>query len=178
MSLLNSKFDFANVDHPVCVASLAQVLKSGDMTLNANGTPTPGTFQPGDLVTMTSGGVAQLATTTDLTSTDPQMVFVTVDGDVDYSGSFVRKLTVLHGGISIKTDRYRALDGSNAAIAYAPSTPLTFHSGKIVSVANAKASAPAGYAIAAPQIIGYVGPDGLDSANGVLHVMLPQGAGI
>lgn len=178
MSLLNSKFDIVSVDNVVSLASLAQVLKSGTMTLGANGTPTAGTFLPGAIVSMTAGGVAQLATTTDLTAADPQLVFVTVDGDADYSGAFVRKLTVLHGGVTIKTDQYRALDGAGAAITYAPGTPLTFHSGKVTTVANAKAAATAGYGIPKPQLIGFVGPNGLDATEGVLEVILPQGAGV
>lgn len=172
MSLLNSKFDIVSVDNPVSLASLAQVLPTAAATFSPEGTPVPGTFSPGAIVTMTSGGVAQLGTAT----AAPQLVFVTVDGDTDYSGSFVRKLTVLHGGVSIKTDQYKALDGSAVAIAYAPGAPLSFNAGKLVTLANAVASGPAGLAISNAQPVGFVGPEGLK--DGVLHAILPQGAGV
>lgn len=175
MSLLNSKFDIASVDNSVSLASLAQVLVSGTMSLGGNGTPVAGSFPPGAIVTMTNLGAAQLGTTT----ATPQLVFVTVDGDTDYSGSFVRKLTVLHGGVTIKTDQYQATvrDGVTALV-YAPGDRVTFANGKITTLANAIAAAPAGWGVATPQVIGFVGPNGLDAANGVLEVILPQGAGV
>lgn len=166
MSLLNSKFDIVSRDNAVSYASLAQVLVSGTMTLGANGTPTPGTFPPGSLVTMNTSGQAVLAVDPSAGAGAPnkKLVFVTVDGDTDYSGSFVRKLTVLHGGVTIETDLYVA--GS-----YQPGLPVTYGTGGNagrIALANA----------ANDQIIGFVGPSGLDATRGVLEVILPQGCGV
>ena len=62
---------------------------------------------------------------------------------MDYSGAFVQKLTVLHGGFTMITDQYNAG-------AYTPGLPVTFASGKIVLLDISE--------IATKQIIGFVGP--------------------
>lgn len=155
MSLLNSKFDIVSVDNPVALASLAQVLPvDSPPGLGLNGTPQAGTIPPGALVVMNSSGKAVLAST----AADPQLVFITVDGNTDFSGAFVQKLTCLHGGVTVKTDQF-------AAGAYLPGLAVSFNLGKIKLRA------------AGEQIIGFVGPSGLDSVEGVLEVILPQGAG-
>lgn len=157
MSLLNSKFDIVSVDNPTSLASLAQVLPvDSPPALGLNGTPQPGTIPPGAIVTMNTTGKAVLATV----SSAPQLVFVTVDGNTDFSGAFVQKLTCLHGGVTIKTDQF-------VAGAYLPGNPVTFDTGKI------KLPSAAGQ-----QIIGFVGPGGLNTVDGVLEVILPQGAGV
>jgi hypothetical protein len=159
MSLMNSKFDIVSVDNPVALAALAQVLKvPGGMTLTSEGTPVAGVIPPGAIVTMNGSGEAVLATTTDVVAVrlSRQMVFVTIDGNKDFSGAFVQKLTVLHGGFTMLTDQYDAG-------AYAPGSLVSFNAGKIK------------LAGATDQIIGAVGPAGLDAVNGVLEVIVPQG---
>lgn len=168
MSILTSKFDIVSVDNPVALAALAQVLKvPGGMALNAEGTPVAGTIPAGSVVTMNASGEAVLATTGDVSTNvainaqNRIMVFVTIDGNKDFTGSFVQKLTVLHGGFTMLTDQYDAG-------AYAPGKLVSFNAGK-VKLADADGS---------DQILGVVGPAGLDSVNGVLEVIVPQGGGL
>lgn len=164
MSLLNSKFDLVSVDNPVALAALAQVLSVSSPpspTLNANGTPVAGTIFPGAVVKMDSSGKAVLATTPDL-SEDPKVLpFIAIDGNVDYSGAWTQRLTVLQGGFTMKTDQY-------AAGAYTPGAPVTFASGKVKLLTDK----------AKEQLFGFVGPSGLDATNGILQVIVPQGAGL
>ena len=163
MSILNSKFDIVSVDNPVALAALAQVLTvPGGMTLNSEGTPIAGTIAPGAIVRMdATTGEAVLATTADVVAArlNAVMVFVAIDGNKDFSGSFVQKLTVLHGGFTMLTDQYDAG-------AYTPGKPVSFNAGKIKLAA------------ATDQFIGVVGPAGLDAVNGVLQVIVPQGGGL
>jgi uncharacterized protein YaiE (UPF0345 family) len=163
MSLLNSKFDIVSVDNPVALAALAQVLPVNSPpspSVGTNGTPTAGVIPPGAMVVLNTSGKAVLATTLDLTMVDPQCVFVTIDGNTDFSGAFVQKLTCLHGGVTIKTDQYDAG-------AYLPGLAVTVNNGKI----KLKSAAT-------QQIVGFVGPNGLDAVEGVLEVMLVQGGGV
>lgn len=158
MSILSSKFDITSVDNPVALASLAQVIPvDSPPALGPEGTPTPGVIPAGAIVKMNTSGKAILATTGNMTSVSPALVFVTVDGDKDFSGAYVHKLSVLHGGITMKTDQYEAG-------AYQPGLPVSFNVGKIK------------LAVATNQIIGFVGPAGEDTVNGVLEVILPQGS--
>ena len=165
MSLLNSKFDIVSVDNPVAVAALAQVLEVNTLPnplFNDNGTPQPGTIAPGMIVKMdTTTGKAVLATTPDISAAHKVLPFVVIEGNTDYAGSFVQKLTVLHGGFTMKTDQYDAG-------AYTPGLPVTFNAGKVALLANR----------ATEQLLGFVGPAGLDTVNNVLEVIVPQGAGI
>lgn len=158
MSILNSKFDIVSVDNPVALAALAQVLTvPGGMTLNAEGTPVAGVIPAGAIVRMDTDGTAILATTADVTTRlNAKMVFITIDGNKDFTGAFVQKLTVLQGGFTMLTDQYNVTS-------YTPGMLVTFDTGKIK---------PAG---ATDQFIGVVGPAGLDSVNGVLQVIVPQG---
>lgn len=168
MSILNSKFDIVSVDNPVALAALAQVLTvPGGMTLNSEGTPVAGVIPAGAIVRMDAvTGEAVLATTGDVSTNvaanaqNKVMTFVTIDGNKDFSGSFVQKLTVLHGGFTMLTDQY-------LAGAYTPGKQVSFDTGKI-KLADADGS---------DQIIGVVGPAGLDAVNGVLQVIVPQGGG-
>lgn len=163
MSLLNSKFDIVSVDNPVALAAIAQVLPVAvppSPALNTNGTPVAGVIPPGAMVVMNTNGKAVLATTLDLSMVEPQLVFVTIDGNTDFSGAFVQKLTVLHGGVTIKTDQFDVG-------AYQPGLPVTVNAGKIKLKTGAN-----------EQRVGFVGPAGLDSVEGVLEVILTQGAGI
>jgi hypothetical protein len=159
MSLLNSKFDIVSVDNPVALAALAQVLPvDSPPPLGLNGTPQAGTIPPGAIVVMNSSGKAVLGST----GATKQLVFVTVDGNTDFSGAFVQKLTCLHGGVTIKTDQF-------LAGAYLPGLAVSFSAGKVKLFDSA--------ALVPEQIIGFVGPGGLNSVDGILEVILPQGAG-
>lgn len=173
MSLLNSHFDIVSVDNPVALASLAQVLETSTaVTYLPNGTPKPGDIAPGAIVTMettgASAGKAKLATSE--SGAAPQLVFITVDGTQDFSGSFVRKLTVLHGGVTVETDQVTGAVG-----AFTKGAALSFVSGKLVPWSDGL------------QRIGFVGPKGAwtvkVSANAsedivVVQAILPQGCGI
>jgi hypothetical protein len=162
MTLLNSKFDITSVDNPVATAALAQVLPvNNPPALGINGTPQPGSIPPGAIVVMNTSGKAVLATTPDISMAARVLPFIALEGDQDYSGSFVQKLAVVHGGLTCKTDQYNA--GS-----YVPGAPLTFSGGKFSPLTAA----------ATQQLIGFVGPAGLDAVNGILEVILPQGAGL
>ena len=179
MSILSSQFDIVSVDNQMALAALAQVLavdtsaQSGSTLYSTTGTPvTPSAiaFAPGTVVSMGTTGLAGAATATDLSAGSgytnlPQMFFVTVDGNTDYSGRFVRKLTVLHGGFTMLTDQYSTVNGGS----FTPGQPVTVISGLIVPRANGTAD------YSKFQIYGFVGPAGLDSVNGVLQVIVPQG---
>ena len=162
MSLLNSLFDVQSVDNPMALASLAMNLPiSGGEVMDANGTPVAGSFPPGAVVTINTDGTALLASTPNISSAAPLLTFITVDGNKDFSGSFVGMITCLHGGITIYTDQYVA--GS-----YVPGAAVTFISGQIAPLTSASTQ----------QRIGFVGPAGFDSVNNAVQIMLPQGCGI
>jgi len=168
MSILNSKFDITSVDNPVALAALAQVLRvPGGMTLNSEGTPVAGTIPAGTILRMDVDGTAITATTADISTNvavnaqNKVMTFITIDGNKDFTGSFVQKLTVLNGGFTMLTDQFDAG-------AYTPGKLVSFNGGKI-KLADADGS---------DQIIGVVGPAGLDAVNGVLEVIVPQGSGL
>ena len=166
MSLLNSKFDIQSVDNPLAVAALAQVLEVlNPPALGTNGTPQPGTIPPGAIVKMdTSTGKAVLASTPDIsTSANVVLPFVTIDGNMDYSGSFVEKITVFAGGYTMVTDQYDLNGGS-----FTLGAPVTFLNGKVIPMTNKVTQ----------QLFGFVGPKGLDATAGTLQVIVPQGAGI
>lgn len=187
MSLLNSKFDITSVESPLAVAALAQVLDvaipggaqlySGTGDAFQGGTPlTPDAiaYPPGTVVMMDANGKAVRCDCPVLftavpdagsvaAGVDPVMPFVTIDGNTDYSGRFVRKLTVFQGGFTMQTDQYDVGTG-----AFAPGKPVTVVGGRIVPRQGANAGR---------QIYGWVGPKGLDAVNGTLEVIVPQGAG-
>jgi hypothetical protein len=161
MSKLNSKFDIVTVDNPMAAAALAQVLDvSAASALNTNGTPVAGAIPAGSIVKMDAAGKAVLATTTNVTTGDLVPVFVTIDGNDDYSGSFVWKLTVLQGGFTMVTD---LISGSISG--FTPGVLVSFTAG-LVKVAATN-----------DQVIGYVGPAGADTVNGTVQIVVPQGLG-
>jgi hypothetical protein len=185
MSLLASKFDIQSVDNPLAVAALAQVLEvavgatsglySGGTVATdfSGGTPLTGavSIPPGTIVEIASTGLAAVATST-VAGTElvapgvPKLLFVAIDGNTDYSGAFVRKVTVLHGGMTIVTDQYLT-----SVAGYVPGEPVHVVAGKI-------ARADSAGAIVGARTFGFVGPLGLNVATGVLQVIVPQGAGI
>ena len=165
MSLLNSKFDIQSVDNPLAVAALAQVLSvNNPPALGTNGTPQPGTIPPGAIVVMnnpTDGTAILAATAPAYTANTPVLAFVTIDGNMDFSGSFVEKITVFAGGFTMVTDQWASTNG-----AFVPGAPVTFAAGKIVAMPSP-----------ATQLIGFVGPAGYDSVAGTVQIIVPQGAG-
>lgn len=168
MSLLNSKFDIVSVDNPMALAAIAQVLAvDSPPALGINGTPTPGTIPPGAIIEMNSAGKAVLASAVDVVAAPltAKMAFVTLDGNKDLSGAFVQKLTVLAGGFTMLTDQY-------VAGAFLPGLQVSYgttgggNAGKVIL--RTATTQP---------LLGVVGPAGLDTVNGVLQVIVPQGAG-
>lgn len=178
MSLLNSKFDIVSVDNQMALAALAQVLSvdttghDGSDLFTANGTPaTPAgmAFPPGTVVSINpANGLAQLATAVDQSvfANVPQLFFVTIDGNTDYSGAFSQKLTVLQGGFTMQTDQYSTANGG----AFTPGAAVTVVGGKIVPRFAGTVD------FSKLQIYGFVSPNGLDAVNGVLELIIPQGA--
>jgi hypothetical protein len=167
MSLLNSKFDIVSVDNPLALAAIAQVLKvNNPPALGPSGTPVAGVIPPGAIIEMNSAGEAVLASAVDVEATPlaAKMAFVTLDGNTDFSGSFVQKLTVLAGGFTMVTDQY-------VAGAYLPGAQVSYGAGGDAGkvVLRTAATQP---------LLGVVGPAGLDSVNATLEVIVPQGAGL
>lgn len=204
MSILTSKFDIQSVETPLAVAAVAQVLDvnvgavsglySGTSSANdfSGGTPQVGatSIPPGAIVKMNASGQAVLADAPILWTHDASdtgnanlmtrdfrvstiLPFVVIDGNTDFAGRFVRKVTALHGGMTISTDQYSTDanlgQGSADVQTFAVGAPVSFLQGKIV---------PALGASLARQSIGFVGPAGLDTVNGVLQVIIPQGSGL
>jgi len=166
MSLLNSKFDIVSVDNPMALAAIAQVLAvDSPPALGINGTPQPGVIPPGAIIEMNSTGKAVLASAVDVVAAPltAKMAFVTLDGNTDLSGAFVQKLTVLAGGFTMLTDQF-------VAGAYVPGAQVSYGSGGNAGKVILRT------AVTQP-LLGVVGPAGLDSVNGVLQVIVPQGAG-
>lgn len=184
MSLLNSKFDICSVENPLAVAALAQVLAvdygAAAGLYSTNGTPqTPASaaLPPGTVVVMGADGKAvkgdapvlfiegAAGNGKELDGTvDPVLPWVTIDGNTEYSGAFVRKVTVLQGGFTMLTDQFDATAGT-----FDIGKPVTFAGGKIV---------PRKGAHALKQIYGFVGPDGHNTVTGVVQVVIPQGVGL
>jgi hypothetical protein len=166
MSLLASKFDIVSVDNPLAPAALAQVLKvTGGETFTVNGTPVAGTIPAGTIVTMDhTTGCAVVGATVNISNTQKELAFVVIDGNMDFSGSFVQKLTVLQGGFTMQTDQYHTG-------VYTPGLPVTWglnEAGKIDLMTDRTTQ----------QLLGFVGPNGLDAVNSILEVIIPQGCGI
>jgi hypothetical protein len=178
MSLFHSKFDVVSVDNPLALAALAQVLELGNLgpasglysgagTPNdfSGGTPLQGAVSllPGTVVLIGPDGRALLADAPLLSAYDadhvPVLPWVTLDGNTDYSGKYVRKITVLQGGFTMVTDMISTDtkgDGSEAGT-FVPGHPVTFLGGKVI---------PRSGASALRQIYGFVGPNGFDPAQG------------
>jgi hypothetical protein len=166
MTILNSLFDIIGHDpHSNARAGLMTVLEVEGFqgpyaALPASGTPTPGDIPAGSIVVMNANGNAIVADNASIGA--PAMLFVTVDGDQDYSGAFVGKLTCIQGGAEYQ------LDPENfVAASYTPGQWLSCGTG-----------ADAGkFRVAAQdeQIYGMVGQLGQDTTKNTLHVIIPQG---
>lgn len=167
MSLLSgagSLFNVETIESPVALAGLVlnlSVASPPSPTVNSQGTPVAGTILPGTIVVMNSSGLAALATAPDITAAEKVMPFVVFDGNVDYSGAYVQKLTCIAGGIVFTTALFEAAT-------YTPGLPLTFNAGQITPKTSFSDKR---------QIIGFVGPAGYDSVAGVVQVVMPQSIG-
>lgn len=174
MSNLNSKFDIVSRDpHPNARAGLMVVLDVHGATgpyvgAGSSGTPIPGVIAPGSIVVMeqtTNTGEAILANNADVDTAFPTLMFITVDGDMDFDGAYSHRITCIQGGCEIVTDLF-APDSYNPGDMLTcgdDAVPLTDHRGYFRK------------AVATEQIYGIVGSDGLDTVENVLHVIIPQG---
>lgn len=165
MSILTSNFDIITHDPPEnAKAGLAMVLSVyGAPAPGAGGTPTAGSIPAGSIIVMNGNGLAILADNDDATTHAPKLFFVTIDGDQDYDGSFVHKITCVQGGIEILTPQY-------LTASYAPSAMLTCGQASATACVGKFRAATTG-----EQIYGVVGPLGLNATKLVLDVIIPQG---
>ena len=170
MTLLYSLFDIIGHDpHASARAGLMTVLSVEGFagpyaSLPASGTPAAGDIPAGAIVVMNTNGNAVLADNDDALTHAPCMLFVTVDGDQDYSGAFVGKLTCIQGGAEFQLDPANFVAG-----VYAPRAWLTCGDAGTTSQGQFRAAATG------EQIYGMVGQLGLDTTKGTLHVIIPQG---
>lgn len=173
MTQLNSKFDVVSRDpHPNARAGLMVILDvegapSPYGALSGSGTPIPGNITAGMIVVMNANGRAAIADNNPAPPGNvaaPEMLYVAIDGDRDYDGAFVHRITTIHGGMEIVTDLF-------VPDAYVPGNKLTC--GDSTGVTDYS-----GYfrkAVGGEQIYGMVGSDGIDTIENTLHVIIPQG---
>jgi len=166
MSNLNSLFDIVTRDpHPNALASLMVILDvAGAPGPGTGGTPTPGTIGPGTIIMMDANGQAVLGDNATWTTATPIMYMVAVDGDMDYDGAFLHRITCLQGGLQMKTQEY-----DTGAGPYAPGMPLT-----VGTAGSAGQLIP--LTLAGQPLLAYVGPNGVNS-DGTLDVVMPQSNG-
>jgi hypothetical protein len=164
MSNLNAKFDLITRDpHPNALASLMVVLDvKNPPPVTTPGTPAPGVIAAGHIIMIDSAtGKAVLGDKAGHAAATPLMYMVAVDGDMDFDGAFLHRITCLEGGLEMKTEKY-AIGGG-----LLPGQALTVGTG-----------AQAGLLIpltgAGEPILGWVGSNGVNS-DGTLDVIMPQG---
>jgi hypothetical protein len=86
---------------------------------------TPVALPPGTVVEVQSDGSVDKATTGDLTAVDPAPVWVVIESNQDFSGTFLGKVVCLRANAEFR------LDPSNLAVgSYPPGTLLSFSAGK------------------------------------------------
>lgn len=86
---------------------------------------TPDALPAGTVVTIQSDGSMAAATTPNLSTTDPLPVWVVVEGNDDFSGTFLEKVVCLRMNAELKLDPANFSAGS-----YNPGTLLSFSGGK------------------------------------------------
>lgn len=126
---------------------------------DANGTPQPGTIEPGHIVAMASNGSMDLATSPDLSAALSIMMWLVFSGDDDFSGSATGQMNCVHGGCRADTEKF------DAAQSYVPGIPLIAAAGILTPKVLGDNK----------QVVAYVGPRTV--LNGVLDVFMPQGGG-
>ncbi|RKY28718.1 MAG: hypothetical protein DRP83_00020 [Planctomycetota bacterium] len=164
MSNLNSLFDIVTRDpHPNALASLMVILDvAGAPGPAPSGTPVAGTIGPGTIVMMDAAGEAVLGDSGAWAAATPIMYMVAVDGDMDYDGAFLHRITTLEGGLQMKTEQF-------VAGVYVPGQPLTVGTGPT-------AGQLLGLTLAGEPLVAFVGPNGVN-ADGTLDVIMPQSNG-
>jgi hypothetical protein len=170
MSILTNKFQVRSHDcHPNAQAALMVVFAiEGHVgpyaSLPASGTPPLGVIFPGAIVVMNANGNIELGDNDDPLTHVPSLLYTAVDGDQDYDGAFVGKVTCLQGGMELELDT-----GNYVAASYAKGEKLT--------VGHAGGSSKGQFRAAASteQIYAVVGARGLDAATDILHVIVPAG---
>lgn len=140
-------------------AEIASALgaNTGPGTPSDSGSPTLGTLKAGMIVCLDTNGNAVLMTSQDITANMPKLPFVVFSGDDNFHGAYVGNMPCYHGGARLDTDQFDA--GT-----YTPGAPL---------IANAGKFAPKAAVADHIQVVGFVGPRGVQ--NGILDVMMPQG---
>jgi uncharacterized protein YaiE (UPF0345 family) len=125
--------------------------------VNQTSPPAYDALPSGSVITVNSSGNAVLATTPNRSSTNPVAVWVVIEGNDDFSGTFLEEVTCLKGNAELK------LDPSNLnAGAFTVGEYVTFSSGKW-SVATTN-----------NQIIGFVLANNV-SVDGTVTVMYTGG---
>jgi hypothetical protein len=166
MSILTSGFDVITHD-PLehSKAGLALVLTVASAPApGSGGTPTAGSIPAGSIIVMNSSGLAILADNdTTATTNAPSLMFVTVDGDQDYDGSFVHKITCVQGGIEILTPQVYGTSFTPGGKLTCGQTSGTACVGKFRTATTGE------------QIYGIVGPLGYNATTALLDVIIPQG---
>jgi hypothetical protein len=166
MTILNSQFDVISHDpHKNALAGLMTVLAVKNApgpydSLPASGTPVPGAIPSGTIVVMDTDGKAIVADGAVVTA--PAMLFITVDGDQDYDGAFVHKLTCIQGGGEFRLDTNNFVTD-------------TYTPGEFLTCANGTDAGKFRKAVAGEQIYGMVNQDGQDTVNNTLDIIVPQG---
>jgi hypothetical protein len=163
MTLFASKFDITTCDpHPAALASLGLTLDVyGALGPDSEGSPRAGSIYAGMICVMDAAhtGKAIVADNDDSLTNAPCLMFIAVDGNADYDGSFTGKCTFIQGGVRVKAPYY---------------VSASYTIGDILTCDNTTG----GYFRAAAQgesCYGVVGPNGLDATNAVLDVIIPQG---
>jgi hypothetical protein len=173
MTILNQKFDIVSRDpHPNAQAGLMVILDVagalGPYGVGApgTGTPVPGSIVVGSIVVMNTSGQAVLADNANALTNAPQMFYTTVDGDQDYDGAFVHRITCIQGGMEIVTELFvpdSYLPGNMLTCGDSSGLPTVDYSGYFRKATSGE------------QIYGMVGSDGYNAVEATLHIIIPQG---
>jgi hypothetical protein len=182
MTILTSKFNFNGHDpHRAALGSLTTVLAVHGATgpystPGGSGTPVIGPVFRGAIVCMDLAGSGEaVLADNDATvvafqaSGTRTMYFVAVDGDQDFDGAFVHKVTCIQGGVEILTDQFTADPG------LVPGAPLRPGGTGAGDVGMFVLATPSIVPAADEQVYGYVGSEGVNATTGLLHVIIPQG---
>jgi hypothetical protein len=149
MAILNKKFDvLRGWPREGAIDEVFPVHLSGG---------SPVSLPVGTVVVQQSDGTVDVATTGNLSSADPQVVWLVVEGNDDYSATFVGKVNCIKGNAEVRLDPSNFNAGS-----YAVNTKLTFSAGKFQPATTNN------------QVIGYVIEDDR-SIDGTLRILYTGG---
>jgi hypothetical protein len=173
MTILSSNFNIVNKDGPgfalggiwdslePAEVATAIAAGSGAGVPDSTGTITLGAIQAGHICSMDTNGHLVLGSSPTLSASLSQMFFVVFEGDNDFSGAAAGQVSCVHGGVRIETTLF------STGQVWTPGAPVICVSGLIQPEATANDQV---------QVIGWVGPNGLNS-SGILDVYLCQGRG-